>query len=75
MKQPKTNKKNTKKVKTSEELKKGMDAMSKCLAITLLMSKDTFDNLTPDQFKKLFGDWKLRELRMLNNLYKEITKG
>lgn len=77
MKQIKT-KKTTKKAtdpkksaKKITENKEAMDSLSKCLAMSLLLSKDTYDNLSPDLFKKLFGDWKLREIRMLNRIYNE----
>lgn len=67
MKQIKT-KKTTKKI---TENKEAMDSLSKCLAMSLLLSKETYDNLSPDLFKKLFGDWKLKEIRMLNRIYNE----
>ncbi len=50
---------------------KKTDALAKCLAITLLLSKEEYERLSPDAYKKLFGDWKLSELRMLYKIYED----
>lgn len=60
-----------------EEAKKeaALNSMAKCLAMSLILSKEAFESLSPDMFTKLFGDWKLRELKLLRNIYKEgLTK-
>lgn len=45
------------------------EAIAKCLATSLLLSKEKFENLTPDEFKKLFGNWKQKELKILYKIY------
>lgn len=44
-------------------------SLAKCLAMTLMLSKADYEALSPDAFKKLFGDWKQRELKCLYRFY------
>lgn len=48
---------------------KRTESIAKCLAISLLLSKEQYEALTPDEFKKLFGDWKQKELKLLYKIY------
>ena len=50
-------------------LKKDRDTLAKCLSITLLLSKEQYEALSPDAYKKLFGDWKQKELKCLYKMY------
>lgn len=54
------------KVKCDAEKK---ESLAKCLAMTMLLSKEEYEALSPDAFKKLFGDWKQRELKCLYRFY------
>lgn len=47
------------------------ESLAKCLAITLLLSKEQYEALSPDAYKKLFGDWKQKELNCLYKLYED----
>lgn len=66
MRQDFKSKKNNKVVKIDKK-----DTLAKCLAITLLMTKEEYESLTPDAYKKLFGDWKLKELKCLYKMYED----
>lgn len=48
---------------------KKTDTIAKCLAITLLLSKEQYEALSPEAHKKLFGDWKQEELKCLYRFY------
>ena len=45
------------------------ESLAKCLAMTLMLSKDEYERLSPDAYKKLFGDWTLKELKCLYRFY------
>lgn len=47
------------------------EALAKCLSMTMLLSKEEYEALSPDAYKKLFGDWKQRELKCLYKIYEE----
>lgn len=51
-------------------LKKKRETLAKCLAMTLMLSKEQYEALSPDAYKKLFGDWKQKELNCLYKIYK-----
>lgn len=51
--------------------KNNKDELSKCLAMALLLSKEQYEALSPDAYKKLFGDWKQKELNCLYKLYED----
>lgn len=61
--------KRKRKIKFTDEEKK--EALSKCLAITLLMKKEQYEALSPDDHKILFKNWTMKELKLLNRLYDE----
>lgn len=48
---------------------KKTDTLAKCLSITLMLSKEQYEALSPDAYKKLFGDWKQKELKCLYRFY------
>lgn len=48
---------------------KKRDTIAKCLAMTLMLSKEQYEALSPDAYKKLFGDWKQKELKCLYRFY------
>lgn len=49
--------------------------LAKCLAITLLLSKEQYEALSPDAYKKIFGDWKQKELNCLYKMYEDGIGG
>lgn len=61
--------KRKRKIKFTEEEKK--EALAKCLAITMLMTKAQYEALSPDNHKILFKGWTMKELKLLNRLYEE----
>lgn len=48
---------------------KKTDTLAKCLAMTLMLSKEQYEALSPDAYQKLFGDWKQKELKCLYKIY------
>lgn len=54
---------------------KKTDILAKCLAITLLLSKEQYEALSIDAYKKLFGDWKQKELKCLYKMYENGIGG
>lgn len=54
---------------------KKTDILAKCLSITLLLSKEQYEALSPDAYKKLFGDWKQKELNCLYKMYEDSIGG
>lgn len=49
--------------------KNNKDELLKCFAMTLMLSKEQYEALSPDAYKKLFGDWKQKELKCLYKMY------
>ena len=60
-----------KKNKDFKTKKNNTDTIAKCLAITLLLSKEQYEALSPDAYKKIFGDWKQKELNCLYKMYED----
>lgn len=54
---------------------KKTDTLAKCLAITLLLSKEQYEALSPAAYKKIFGDWKQKELKCLYKIYEDGIGG
>lgn len=48
---------------------KKTDTLAKCLSMTLMLSKEQYEALSPDAYEKLFGDWKQKELKCLHRFY------
>lgn len=46
-----------------------LNRLAKCWAMTLMLSKDEYEALSPDAYKKIFGDWKQKELNCLYRIY------
>lgn len=47
------------------------EAIAKCLGVMLTLSREEYEQLPVDNWLKLFGNWKARELRLLQKLYKD----
>mgnify|MGYP004732925053 CR=1 FL=1 len=54
---------------------KKTDTLAKCLAITLLLSKEEYEQLSADAKKRLFGDWKQEEIDYLHKIYEDGIGG
>lgn len=47
-------------------------AIVKVLSTIATLSKKEYEELSTDEYNKLFGKWKLKELRMLYRMYNDI---
>lgn len=54
---------------------KKTDTLAKCLAMTLMLSKEQYEALSIDAYKKIFGDWKQKELKCLYKMYEDGIGG
>lgn len=50
----------------------GEKAIVKVLSTIATLSKKEYEELSADEYNKLFGKWKLKELRMLYRMYNDI---
>lgn len=48
---------------------KKTDILAKCLSMTLMLSKEQYEALSPDTYKKIFGNWTQKELKCLYRFY------
>lgn len=52
-----------------------INTIAKCLEMTLRLSKDEYERLTCDEYKRIFGKWTLKELKTLWKLYEDGISG
>lgn len=52
-----------------------LNTFAKCLSMTLMLSKEEYEALSPDVYKKIFGDWKQKELKCLYKMYEDDIWG
>lgn len=48
-----------------------IETIAKCLEMTFAISKDEYERLTCDEYKAIFGNWTLKELKTLWKLYED----
>lgn len=53
-------------------LNNGEKAIVKVLSTIATLSKKEYEQLSADDYNKLFGQWKLKELRMLYRMYNDL---
>ncbi len=53
-------------------LNNGEKAIVKVLSTIATLSKKEYEQLSADEYNKLFGQWKLKELRMLYRMYNDL---